>query len=147
MHQRQSNFLDVVDFQAKFGVPMRPFPSFPHDELVALKLQHLEEELKELTRAAEERNLAELADGLVDLVYVAMGFAASLGLPWQALWDAVHAANMAKERAQRASDSKRGSVFDVVKPEGWTPPDIAGILRRTLMDYIDATLGDAGTKL
>jgi hypothetical protein len=34
---------------------------------------------------------------------------------------------MKKVRAQAAEDSKRMSKFDVVKPEGWTPPNLADI--------------------
>lgn len=43
-------------------------------------------------------------------------------------WDRVHRANMAKVRAERASDSKRGSSFDVVKPEGWQAPDLGDLV-------------------
>jgi hypothetical protein len=35
---------------------------------------------------------------------------------------------MAKVRAERAEQSERGGTWDVVKPDGWTPPDIEGIL-------------------
>ncbi len=41
---------------------------------------------------------------------------------WVELWDDVQRANMTKERALKPSDSKRGSVWDVVKPAGWIPP-------------------------
>lgn len=40
-----------------------------------------------------------------------------------AAWDRVHAANMAKERAASAADSKHGSAQDIIKPAGWTAPD------------------------
>jgi predicted HAD superfamily Cof-like phosphohydrolase len=70
-----------------------------------------------------------MADALIDLVYVAMGTAHLLGLPWEALWNEVQIANMRKVRAAAdASDSKRGSAFDVVKPPGWQPPNIKRIL-------------------
>lgn len=74
---------------------------------------------------------AQAFDALLDLVYVAMGTAHFLGYPWQEGWDLVQRANMSKVRAQKdGSDSKRGSSFDVVKPAGWTPPDIEGLLKR-----------------
>lgn len=38
-------------------------------------------------------------------------------------WQRVHAANMAKERAASAADSKHGSAQDIVKPAGWVAPD------------------------
>jgi hypothetical protein len=37
--------------------------------------------------------------------------------------DAVQKANMAKVRVAKAEDSKRGSTFDVRKPEGWVGPE------------------------
>lgn len=40
-----------------------------------------------------------------------------------AAWDRVHAANMAKERATSADQSKHGSAQDIIKPAGWTAPD------------------------
>lgn len=47
---------------------------------------------------------------------------------WLLLWNEVQRANMTKERTRRAEDSKRGSKWDVIKPAGWTPPDIEGKL-------------------
>ena len=67
-------------------------------------------------------HLSEQLDALVDLVYVALGNANLHGFDFKEAWRRVHAANMAKVRAQRPSDSKRGSSFDVVKPIGWKAP-------------------------
>jgi predicted HAD superfamily Cof-like phosphohydrolase len=66
--------------------------------------------------------LEESLDGLVDLVYVAIGTAYMHGFDFQSAWDRVHEANMKKIRAPSAEASKRKSSFDVVKPEGWEPP-------------------------
>ena len=41
---------------------------------------------------------------------------------WDALWDDVQRANMSKERAVSKDQSKRGSTWDVFKPEGWIGP-------------------------
>jgi len=55
-----------------------------------------------------------------------------MGLPWQVLWNEVQRANMTKQRASSdGSDSKRRTSLDVVKPPGWQPPDVAGILEKT----------------
>lgn len=73
---------------------------------------------------------AKAFDALLDLNYVSHGTAHLLGYPWQIGWNAVQAANMAKERAAKdGSDSKRGSAWDVVKPPGWTAPNIDKILQ------------------
>jgi predicted HAD superfamily Cof-like phosphohydrolase len=50
---------------------------------------------------------------------------------WYDLFDEVHRANMSKRRAKAdGSDSKRGSPWDIIKPEGWVAPDQAAILKR-----------------
>jgi predicted HAD superfamily Cof-like phosphohydrolase len=101
------------------------------DEVMEYRRAFMQEELDEVMGAWRQDDLAGVADGLVDLVYVALGTAHLLGLPWQHIWDAVQEANMAKERATSADDerSTRKSSLDVVKPEGWQPPDVAGVLR------------------
>jgi predicted HAD superfamily Cof-like phosphohydrolase len=71
---------------------------------------------------------AKAFDALMDEAYVTYGFAHLLGYPWAAGWEAVQRANMAKERATKTTSTERGGTWDVVKPEGWTPPDIEGVL-------------------
>lgn len=62
-------------------------------------------------------------DALVDLVYVAVGTAYCHRFPFNEHWAQVQEANMQKVPAKSASESKRGSALDIVKPEGWIPPD------------------------
>lgn len=129
-----SNHLDVAKFHHKFklretdiaGVP-GPVPI--SEDLYLFRKGFLKEELDEFQEAWECGDMAGLADALIDLVYVALGTAHLFGIPWQPLWDEVQRANMSKERGT-ASTSKRNSEYDVIKPEGWTPPDIAGILEQ-----------------
>ena len=49
---------------------------------------------------------------------------------WDEFWSDVQRANMSKERAQKASDSKRGSAWDVIKPAGWVGPRTEEILAK-----------------
>uniref|UniRef100_A0AAU8GH05 Nucleotide pyrophosphohydrolase n=2 Tax=unclassified Rosemountvirus TaxID=2738372 RepID=A0AAU8GH05_9CAUD len=59
---------------------------------------------------------------LVNHIFV---WCANNNWPFDEAWDEVQKANMAKERAKPdASDSKHKSGQDIVKPEGWTAPDI-----------------------
>lgn len=71
-----------------------------------------------------KQNISAQADSLVDLVYVALGTASMLGLPWGSLWDDVHKCNMAKVRGE----THRKNKVDVCKPEGWEPPKTTEIL-------------------
>ena len=54
----------------------------------------------------------------------ALGTANMMGLPWQALWEDVHRANMAKV----PGITKRGHLVDCVKPGGWVGPKTLEIL-------------------
>lgn len=133
---------DVGDFHHKFELPHTNCTTLEDHEGVSVgarewdpsvidfRINFLEEELREFREAAEKQDHAKMFDALIDLVYVAHGTAHVLGYPWEEGWDAVQAANMAKERALAADDvrSLRQSKWDVVKPEGWEPPNIEAVL-------------------
>ena len=136
---KRSNFDDVGDFHEKFDLPNVTHASVagPMDmpaDLLDFRLKFLKEELQEFSTAMSDGDEAGAFDALIDLVYVAMGTAHLLGFPWQQGWDLVQAANMAKVRAASAEHSAantgRGHASDVVKPDGWQPPDIVGLLRK-----------------
>lgn len=118
-----SNFQDVVDFHEKFKIPVYTTPMLLDPTTMDYRLKFLTEELGEIVKGYYERDIHQVADGLVDLVYVAMGTATMMGLPWENLWDEVQRANMSKVRTPSANHSKRGNAFDVIKPAGWTQPD------------------------
>lgn len=69
--------------------------------------------------------LHQQLDALVDLVYVTLGAAyLQFGVEvFHEAWRRVQAANMKKVRCEAEGDSKRGSTFDVIKPQGWEAPD------------------------
>lgn len=90
-------------------------------------MMHLGEELSEIEQAFDEGDVAGIADGLVDIVYVAIGMAHRLGLPFEDVWDEVHRANMAKFPDGQVFKNENGKI---TKPPGWKPPDIEGVLRR-----------------
>ena len=136
-----SNFADVVAFSRKFGLAAPEGPTLLDAETAEYRRRFLHEELDEYVLAYQSGDLAGAADALVDLVYVALGTAYLMGLPWQELWDEVQRANMAKRRAISADESKRGSKLDVVKPVGWTPPDIEGVLSRCRQRLNRGSLG------
>jgi predicted HAD superfamily Cof-like phosphohydrolase len=119
---------DIDDFHKKFGFTKRELGVRPDPIFMAFRLKFLAEELHETLRAARQDDMENFLDGLVDLVYVAIGSAWSLNLNFDEAWKRVHEANMKKVRAERVEDSKRGTVFDVVKPKGWQKPDVAGVI-------------------
>jgi predicted HAD superfamily Cof-like phosphohydrolase len=88
----------------------------------------LQEELNEFHLAQENGDLVGCFDALLDLVYVAHGTALMMNISpkqWNAGMAVVQSANMSKVRAADASESKRGSSLDVIKPKDWTGPEPA----------------------
>lgn len=69
-------------------------------------------------------NLPDFADALGDIDYVVEGARVCFGIDGRPIARAIHDANMAKQNGpRRASDGKR------MKPEGWKPADVTGLLR------------------
>lgn len=125
-----SNFEDVAAFHEKFGLRTDTDPQLLNDSTMLYRAQFMLEELHETMKAHAKQDLAGVADGLVDLVYVALGTAYLMGLPFDELFAEVQRANMEKVRASSAAESKRGSSLDVVKPAGWRGPDLETVLAR-----------------
>lgn len=107
---------DVIKFHKKFGVTVRDKPEL--QDIYRMDKRHtwLEEEVKELKLAYEEQDLEATADAIGDIIYVALGTAAECGIPMDAVWDEIQAANMRKETA--------GPGMKIRKPKGWEGPDI-----------------------
>jgi predicted HAD superfamily Cof-like phosphohydrolase len=82
----------------------------------------MEEELAETEQAMFADDLPAIADGLADLIYVAIGTAVAYGIDLRPVWAAVQAANLGKLGGTVREDGKR------MKPPGWKPPDVAAIL-------------------
>jgi predicted HAD superfamily Cof-like phosphohydrolase len=123
-------FQMVADFHKKFGLDPTEQPDFPFEEIWILKNNHMQEELNEIRAAAINGNLEEYFDGLIDLVYVALGAAYLANLPFEQGFLRVHQANMTKIRALRQQDSKRGSTYDIVKPPGFVAPTLTDLIRK-----------------
>jgi predicted HAD superfamily Cof-like phosphohydrolase len=141
-------FRDIQLFHEKYG--LAPTSDASHtldDECLQFRLVCLLEELGEYAAAVgfelstvqgkicftkkkdAEFDAHEALDGLADLVYFALGTAYLHGFAkFDEAWARIQAANMAKVRAEKPSDSKRGSTFDVVKPAGWKPADLTDLL-------------------
>jgi predicted HAD superfamily Cof-like phosphohydrolase len=120
--------MDITEFHEKFGLAYAGPPRELDPELHKFRSKFMQEELDEYNEAHAKGDLHGQFDALIDLAYVLLGTAHLQGLPFAEGWNRVHTANMAKVRAERSEDSKRGSTFDVVKPEGWTAPDLSDLL-------------------
>ncbi len=111
----------VKAFHKKFGVAMPDAPTFDFD--VELRLNLIDEEFAELKAAVATGDMAEFVDAVCDLLYVVHGIALVAGIHHvQPFFEEVHTTNMAKVGGKVRADGK------ILKPEGWQPPDIAGLL-------------------
>lgn len=87
-----------------------------------LRASLIEEEAEETVWAIRNGDLIGAIDGMCDLLCVVYGTACEFGIDLAPFWDEVHRSNMAKFGGPLHPDGKR------LKPAGWSPPDIAGVL-------------------
>lgn len=142
---------DVRAFMEAFGQPLPTTPQWPDQETMDLRVRLKAEEFCEWLRdsgyifnvrvlepypygmihvvydnnAGEftPRSLPKSADALIDDLYVTIGTLLAMGIDMWPLWKAVQRANMAKIGGPVVNGKQ-------MKPDGWTPPDIEGELRK-----------------
>ena len=124
-------FRQVQQFHRQFGLVSRDGPTAGGGlgapaEQVALRRRLVEEEVGELAEACAAQDLVAVADALADIVYVALGTADLLGIPFDAVFDEVHRANMSKLGADGRPVLREDGK--VLKGPDYTPPDVAGVL-------------------
>jgi predicted HAD superfamily Cof-like phosphohydrolase len=126
-----SYFADVVAFHNALGIPVGTTPNFElSPERMELRCRLIEEEVSELLNALDDEPPENVAKEAADVIVVVLGTMAEMGIPFDAVWRAVHESNMAKLGPNgeiiRREDGK------VLKPPGWTAPDIAAVLNDTV---------------
>ena len=94
-------------------------PSLVSAEYCQERFEFMIEELSEFHSSYQSNDMVGVADALADVIYVALGTAYRMGLPFDEIWGAVQAANMRKVRGP----TKRGNKVDAMKPAGWVGPE------------------------
>jgi predicted HAD superfamily Cof-like phosphohydrolase len=87
----------------------------------------IEEERKEMMDARLANDEVEEFDAVLDTIVVLIGYGLSRGWPMNDGWAEVMRSNMAKIDP-RTGAVRRREDGKILKPEGWTPPDLASIL-------------------
>ena len=93
------------------------------------RVKFLQEELDELKEATKPKipiDAEETVDALIDLCVVAIGTLEAFGVNAYEAWNQVLAANLNKEVGIKESRPNPYGLPDLIKPEGWTPPDHSG---------------------
>lgn len=117
---------NVLDFHDAMGAPVAEIPVdlFSFDRArKQFRADLLVEELAETLEALHHDDIVEVADGLADLIYVAIGMALEFGIPLHKVWGEVHRSNMDKRNPVTGVVLKN-DVGKVMKPAGWTPPNV-----------------------
>ena len=119
----------VIEFHETFGHPVAVKPECPDFNIQDRRIDMLLEEVNETEKAAEEGTYEEYVDGLIDVLYVALGGlieAAPEDVIRRAFWD-VHRANMDKLGNDGSPIYREDGK--VLKPEGWRGPNLPAIIK------------------
>ena len=114
----------LLEFNQAFDIPKLDSPDIGSEELIELRIKLLREEVEEYAEAARAGDLVEVIDALADIGYILAGTILNHGMQniYDDAFNEVHRSNMAKlvdGKVLRREDGK------VMKPEGWTPPQLA----------------------
>lgn len=101
------------------------FPQSINSEMASLYMSLITEEYNETWEAFHNKDLVEVADGLADMVWVIMGMASVLNIPFDAVWNEVRASNMSKFVDGKVVKNEDGKIM---KPDGYFRPNIAKVL-------------------
>ena len=110
-----------------------PTPSLVSEKYCEELVSFLLEEVEEYMVATRTGHIVDTADALADIIYVALGTAYRMGLPFEQIWNAVQSANMRKQRGVTA----RGNKVDAIKPPGWVGPEAE--IARAIAELLDAS--------
>jgi predicted HAD superfamily Cof-like phosphohydrolase len=124
-----TNANKVKLFMESFGQQVKSKPEFPSDDILKLRTDLIDEEVKELWDACDARDLVEIADALTDILYVTYGMAHALGIPIDECFAEVQASNMSK----LGEDGKPIYREDgkVMKGPSYFKPDLKNVLQTT----------------
>lgn len=121
--QPQSVFHDQAYFMRACGQTTTE----PNTKQSDMYLELIQEEGNELVVALEECDVVEELDAIIDLLVVIIGYGLSRGFPMVEAWDEVLRSNMAKIDPVAGTVLRRADG-KILKPAGWTAPDIQRIL-------------------
>jgi predicted HAD superfamily Cof-like phosphohydrolase len=89
----------------------------------------IEEEFKELNEAVNNHDQLETLDALIDILVVTIGAVHSMGADGEGAWREVMNTNFAKIDKDTGKVRKREDG-KVLKPVGWTPPNLKPFLTK-----------------
>jgi len=100
-----------------------------NQEQFKLYVKLIEEEFTELKEAINNNDLLETLDALEDILVVTIGAIHSAGMDGEGAWKEVMSTNFAKIDKETGKVRKREDG-KVLKPVGWTPPDLTPYVKK-----------------
>jgi predicted HAD superfamily Cof-like phosphohydrolase len=100
-----------------------------NQEQYKLYVNLIEEEFKELQEAIAAGDIVEQLDALEDILVVTIGAIHSAGFDGEGAWKEVMKTNFAKVDRETGRVRKREDG-KVLKPQGWTPPELEQFLTK-----------------
>lgn len=94
----------------------------------SLYVNLIKEEVAELIEAFRKQDKLEELDALIDILVVTIGAIHSMGADAEGAWKEVMRTNFAKIDKDTGKVRKREDG-KVLKPQGWTPPDLKPYLK------------------
>lgn len=95
----------------------------PSEENASLYKSLIDEEYSEFLHALRDKDEVETLDACMDMIWVILGYCHMKGYKVDAAWNEVARSNLAKIDRKTRKVLKREDG-KVLKPEGWTPPDL-----------------------
>lgn len=111
---------DVIRFIDACDQPQTPSNASLYRNLIV-------EEYNEFIQALNKNDDVEQLDACMDMIWVILGFCYMKGFKVDEAWAEVARSNHAKIDAQTGKVLKRADG-KVLKPEGWTPPNLANFV-------------------
>ncbi len=122
-----TNFEKVGKFMKTFGQDVKTSSGLSSEKINLLRIKLIEEELSELKKAMNEKNLIEVADALTDILYVTYGAGHAFGIDLDKCFNEVQKSNMSK------LDDKGKPIYNdlgkVMKGPNYFKPNLSKFLK------------------
>ena len=122
-----TNFEKVGLFMKTFGQEVKSKPGLSNVKINKLRVDLIDEELKEFKHAIQTNDLKEVADALTDILYVTYGAGHAFGINLDKCFDEVQKSNMSKLSAEgKPIYNNKGKVM---KGPNYVKPDLKKFLK------------------
>ena len=122
-----TNFEKVGVFMKTFGQEVKENAGLSSEKINNLRISLIKEELIELQKAIQDKNVVEIADALTDILYVTYGAGHAFGINLDKCFDEVQNSNMSK----LGTDGKPiyNDAGKVMKGPYYFKPDLSKLLK------------------